>query len=63
MRMSLSVSLGLSDRDKPVAFAYNEQLVSSVPVEPSDMKVDAILMEHELICCNERAKHELCVAL
>lgn len=38
-----------------VAFAYNEQLVEEVPVNEKDAKVDAILMQKELIRCTERA--------
>ena len=38
-----------------VAFAYNEQLVDQVPVGEKDAKVDAILMQRELICCSDRA--------
>ena len=39
-----------------VAFAYNEQLVEEVPVNEKDAKVDAILMQKELIRCTDRAR-------
>ena len=34
-----------------VAFAYKEQMVNEVPVDNNDVKVDAILMEDELVLC------------